>query len=123
MVETKETKQCLKEISLMSGFPYDEVKKVFEIFNVLISVKYSDGGLAYIPFVGSLNIIYKGDDLKKDGKQAILETHIEADPMLKKVIGQIEDNEMSDVEKFYFDGIQNSLEKIIDGGSKNYDKE
>lgn len=122
MIETKETKQSLKEISLMCGYPYDEIKKIFEIFNVIISIKYSENSFAYIPFIGSLDILYKGDELKKEGKQAILETHIDADPMLKKTIGQIEDGEMSDVEKFYFESIRNSLEKIVDEDNEKIKK-
>lgn len=108
-------KELIDKISLLSGIKKSDVRIVFETLSVVSTLFYLDKESTHIPFIGELILTYEGEEFNKGTKKAIVDGKISLNDYLKKMIGQIEDDETSsDVEKFLRQKIYSSLGDYID---------
>lgn len=108
------SKRILKKIQLLSGKSLKDVE-IFSrhLFNLMI-LDYAENSVTTIPHVGTFKINYEGDDIKKQGAVAKINIDFTPDPDFLKNIGQIVDEQESDVEKELFKKIKKQLKTIIE---------
>lgn len=110
---SREEKDLLHKIHLLSGRSYEEVKDVFEGFLYLSVLSYLEKDPVLIPFFGEFDIRYIRDAVTKEGREAELDITFEPNQFLKRVIGQIEDKDESDLEKMLKTKIHTILEDLL----------
>lgn len=111
---SKEEKDVFHKIHLLSGRSYEEVREVYEGFLYSIVLAYLEKEPIYFPFFGEMEIRFLRDIIIADGRQADLDIKFKPNDFLKRVIGQIEDKEESDIEKILKDKIHESLNDLLD---------
>lgn len=109
-----DSKKLMYQISLMSGYSIEMIKEFFESLITIIILDYIEKKSTCIPFLGKIEINYKGDKIKKGGKQAIIELTFKASDYILRNIGQIEDKDLCDIENLLMKKIRLNLEKIIE---------
>lgn len=110
----KQDKEVLHRIHLLSGRSYEEVREVYEGFLYSIILSYLEKEPIYIPLFGNVDIHFTKDVLTRFGREAELEITIEPSYTLKRIIGQIEDGEETDLEVILKDRIKKVLDEIVD---------
>lgn len=110
---TKEEKDIIHRVHLLSGKSYDEVNEVFESLALCAALAFLEKEPIDIPLFGKIEVFYKGDVLTEQGREAKLDIEVTPSPALKKIIGQIEDEEESDIEKSLQSKIKNILRSMI----------
>jgi hypothetical protein len=112
---TKETKKTIQRFYNYSHSSYEEAKHFFEVQATLLFLDYLSGEESKIPFIGSLKVEHVGNEITKKGKkEAKLAITIEPDDFLKKIIGQEEDGDTTEIQKMLQKRIKKSFEKIKD---------
>ncbi len=111
---SKEEKDVFHKIHLLSGRSYEEVREVYEGFLYSMALAYLEKEPIYFPFFGEVEIRFIKDNITEDGRKAELDVTFTPNDFLKRVIGQIEDKEESDVEKILKDKIHESLNDLLD---------
>jgi len=111
---TKQQKDTINKIHLLSGCSYREVRDVYEGFLYSIILSYLEERPLDLPFLGELEVSYLKDVLTQKGREADVSIDITPDAFIKRVIGQIEDKEESDVEKILRDKIHESLKDLVE---------
>jgi len=112
---TQQAKDTTEKIRLFTGLTYQQVKDVLESFYTLVTINYLEGKTTHIPYLGEISIEYKGDEIKAGGREAILHLSVDADSMLKRVIGQIQDGDETEVERIFLDKIKMELDTKANG--------
>ena len=110
---TKEEKDIIHRVHLLSGRSYDEVNDIFESLCLCATLAFLEKEPIDIPLFGRMEVSYKGDKLTEKGREAQLDIRVEPSPALKRVIGQIEDEVESDIEKSLQKKIKNILRSFI----------
>ena len=110
---TKEEKDIIHRVHLLSGRSYDEVNDIFESLCLCATRAFLEKEPIDIPLFGRMEVSYKGDKLTEKGREAQLDIKVEPSPALKRVIGQIEDEVESDIEKSLQKKIKNILRSFI----------
>lgn len=111
---SKEDKSTIQRLHLLSGLPYEECKELCKYFSVMMALDYMEGHPTHIPFIGDIDIEYLGDTIKKQGKEAILSITLEPEPGLRRIIGQIEDGEETELHKILKRDIKRYFERFED---------
>lgn len=106
---TKEEKDIIHRVHLLSGKPYDEVNEIFEALCLCAVLAFLEKEPIDIPLFGKMNVTYTGEELTEKGKEAQVKIDVDPSPALKRVIGQIEDEVESDIEK----SLQVKIKKIL----------
>lgn len=106
---TKEEKDIIHRVHLLSGKPYDEVNEIFEALCLCAVLAFLEKEPIDIPLFGKMNVTYTGEELTERGKEAQVRIDVDPSPALKRVIGQIEDEVESDIEK----SLQAKIKKIL----------
>lgn len=114
---SKQEKDVFNQIHLLSGRNYEEVQAVYEGFLYSIILAYIEKEPIHFPLFGEIEIQFLRDTLVKEGKEAELEISFQPSKFLKRVIGQIEDKEESDVEKLLKSRIHSALADILEEGN------
>lgn len=107
------SKRTIRQISLITGQTFDITREFFESLFTIILLDYLEEKPTNIPFFGKVKIEYKGDKMKKGGKQAVVEFDFKPSNYLLRNIGQIEDKTSCDIEKLFKKKIRFNLEKLI----------
>lgn len=110
---TKEEKDIIHRVHLLSGRSYDEVNDIFESLCLCAVLAFLEKEPIDIPLFGRMEVTYKGDKLTEKGMEAQLDIKVTPSPELKRVIGQIEDEVESDIEKSLQSKIKNILKSFI----------
>lgn len=110
---SKEEKDIIHRVHLLSGKPYNEVNDIFESLCLCAVIAFLEKESIDIPLFGRMEVSYKGDRMTENGKEAQLEISVEPSKELKRVIGQIEDQTESDLEKSLQSKIRNILKSFI----------
>lgn len=110
---SKEEKDIIHRVHLLSGKPYNEVNDIFESLCLCAVIAFLEKEPIDIPLFGRMEVSYKGDRMTENGKEAQLEISVEPSKELKRVIGQIEDQTESDLEKSLQSKIRNILKSFI----------
>jgi len=106
-------KNTLKKLQLMTGGSLKETKIFLKYFFIIIIMDFLEDKSTQVPYFGEIKINHINDVIKKEGKEAVIDLIFKADPQLLRSIGQIVDNEESDIEKFLYDNIEEELNKMI----------
>ena len=110
---SKEEKDIIHRVHLLSGKPYNEVNDIFESLCLCAVIAFLEKEPIDIPLFGRMEVSYKGDRMTENGKEAQLEISVEPSKELKRVFGQIEDQTESDLEKSLQSKIRNILKSFI----------
>ncbi len=95
---SKEEKEFIRRVHLLTGYPESQIKKFFEAFLVVFTVDYLDGESTCLPLFGDIQIKYHGDENTPQGRKAKIDLDFQPSNFLVRSIGQIEDEEESDLE-------------------------
>ncbi len=109
----KKEKEMIHKIHLLTGKPFDEVKEVFEGFLYMVLLSYLEKEPIYIPFFGDIEMKYLKDRITQSGRIAEIDIDFTPNPFLLRTIGQIEDKEESDLEKFLKNKIYSSIYDLL----------
>jgi len=109
---SKEDRDSIQKLHLLSGLPYEECKEFFKYFVVMLAIDYMEGRTTNFPFIGNLRIEYLGDSIKKAGKEAILSTEMEPEAFLRRLIGDIEDGAETEVHRILKKDIKRYFERF-----------
>lgn len=110
---TKEEKDIIHRVHLLSGRSYDEVNEIFESLCLCATLAFLEKEPIDIPLFGKMEVFYKGDKVTEKGREAQLDIKVTPSPALKRVIGQIEDETETDIEKSLQTKIKNILRSFI----------
>lgn len=110
---TKDDKELFNRVHLLSGQSYDEVRSVYEGFVYSIILSYLEDNSISLPFIGEMKVSFIKDNLTEKGRQAEVSINVEPNDFIKKIVGQIEDNEETYIEDILKDKIYDSLKYIL----------
>ena len=109
---TSSDRDTLIRVHLISGIPYDVVKEVMESFAIDTFMNYVEGQETKIPYIGTMDISYKGDKIQRKGKQAVVEAKLDLDDFFVRNIGEDADKEKTEFEKMAEAKILESMKRI-----------
>lgn len=113
MVIKKEDRKFLKEIQLLSGLSYENTLAFFIGFIDYITLCQAYKKPVAIPLIGELTLTYEGDIQKKSGKEALVSAAFNPSDFLKRLVGQIQDGTITDVELYQLKKLKSCLKKHI----------
>ena len=96
---SKEEKDLIYRIHLLSGKPLSDVTDMFEAFCLCTVLACLENEPIRLPLVGDVNVTYEGETISALGKEAKLSLSVVPGKYLTKVMGQIHDGEESEIEK------------------------
>lgn len=104
----------LNRVHTFSGLNQEQIRDIFYSLIYEIMVDYRNGKKSIIPSLGTLEIIYRGDELRKDGLvDAKVEIKFEPCQDVIRSIGQIVDEEESDIERRQFHKFLNTISEHL----------
>ena len=111
-------KESIFELQVLSHVEENKIRKVFNALLYKIMVDHTAGKKTYIPNVGFFSFKWIKDKVVKKNdkmiKKAVVEIDYEVDDYLSLIIGQIQDDEKTDIEKTIKNQIRKSLEIKLD---------
>lgn len=126
IIETEDEK-TIQGISLISGISTDVIEKVFASFQTQFVLNYKKNKSIRIPYIGSFLVKFRKDEITSDGKEAQVDAFYAPHPQVKRLVGQLEDAEISkdytklDVFTFLKKIIKRDLKTIITDEDRNDD--
>ena len=110
---SQEEKDLIYRIHLLSGKPMSDINEMFESFCLCTVLSCLEKETLQIPMIGEMKVSYDGEEISALGKEAKVTIEMTPNKYLKKVIGQIQDGEESDIEKSYELKIKNVLKSMM----------
>ena len=110
---TKEEKDIIHRVHLISGKPYGEVTDVIESLCIVCVMAYMEKEPIDVPMLGRFEVKYNGDKIVNGEKEADITINITPGAFIKRVIGQIEDGDESDIEKILKEKIRKLLKEML----------
>lgn len=107
-------KNLVNEISTISGYPVSIVREVLEFTFLRQVEQYMDKEEIVVPFLGKTKVVYKGDTFVAGAKIAEVNVLFQPSDLLRRVVGDIEDEEPSIIEGLLQKKIKSSLQNILD---------
>jgi hypothetical protein len=107
-------KTLTSEISTLSGYPVSTVREILEFTFLRQIEQYMTEEGIKVPFLGTLTINHEGDSFVQGAKQATLKTSFESSDLLKRVVGDIQDGEVSIIENLLQKKLKSALQVILD---------
>ena len=109
---SQEEKDLIYRVHLLSGKSMSDITEMFESFCLCTVLSCLENESVHIPMLGELKMSYDGEDISALGKEARVSIEVTPNKYIKKVIGQIHDNEESDIEKSFELKIKNVLKSM-----------
>lgn len=106
-------KSLIQELSILSGYSQSIVREVLEFTFIRQVEQYFVNQKMPIPFLGELGLTYKGDIYTDGEKEAILESSFEFSTLLKRVVGDIEDGDITLIKDLLEQKIKPAISSII----------
>jgi hypothetical protein len=106
-------KNLIQEISILSGYSQSIVREVLEFTFIRQVEQYFANQRMPIPFLGELKLEYKGDNYLDGEKEAILDSNFEYSTLLKRVVGDIEDGDVTLIKDLLEQKIKPAISTII----------
>lgn len=110
---SKKEREVIHRIQLLSSIPYPVVEKVFKSLLIEFLIKYLDKEPATIPLFGDISFNFLGDKVTSKGRKAEIDIDFMPHDFLLKNIGQVEDGEKSEIEKYLQEMIDKSLLELM----------
>lgn len=108
---SKQEKEFIKRIHLLSDIPEKDVREVFEGLLYYAVFSYVNKEPIYIPLLGNIYLYHEDDIETKKGLKASVRSEFEISQYFNKVVGQIKDGETSDLQKHLIEKIKKELQK------------
>jgi len=109
---TSSDRDTVMRVHLISGLPYDVVRDALEALAVFAFMNHLEGKATKIPFLGNLETTYKGDEISRKGKRAVVVADFKLDDFFVRNIGKSVDKETTDFENMTKKKILESLIRI-----------
>ena len=90
-------------------------REFFESLAIYVVLEQAEGREINLPLFGRVTLTYKGDQITKAGKEAIVESSMEASAFVIRNIGQIEDGVITDAERILLDRVKNIFARYEEG--------
>ncbi len=110
----KKEKEVIHKVHLLTGKSENEIKEVFEGILYMILLSYMEKEPIYIPFLGEIDLKYLKDKYTQEGRIANIDIDFSPHKFLLRTIGQIEDKEESDLEKYLKNKIHSILKNTLE---------
>ena len=110
---SRNSKETIDKISLISGIKKDVIKEVFESLGILIILNYSNNEDIEIPLLGKCKIEYIGENYDNGLKEAVVNGKVSFNDFIIRNIGQVHDQEETDVEKLLENKIHSALGEYL----------
>lgn len=99
MVSTIQDEDFIREVHLYSGVPEADVLSVFEAVMIKVYMDLKEGKKLYYPYFGEFKVNHDGDELTNMGKEAKVSMFYSLHPQMKRLVGQISDEEKTGITK------------------------
>lgn len=110
---SQEEKDLIYRIHLLSGKSLMDITEMFESFCLCSVLSCLEKENIQIPLIGEMSVIYEGEEITALGKEAKVDINVKPGKYIKKIIGQIKDNQESDIEKSLELKIKKILKSLI----------
>ena len=107
-----EEKDLIYRVHLLSGKSMSDITEMFESFCLCAVLSCLEDESFHVPMFGEFKVNYDGEEITALGKEAKVSVDVTPNKYLRKVIGQIHDNEESDIEKSFELKIKNVLKAL-----------
>jgi hypothetical protein len=108
----------IQELHLLSGLSESVIQEVLEYVFIRQMEQLLEGAVISIPFIGKLTISYDGDDYIGGTKVAKLSTELTASGLLKRVVGEIQDDDSDILSQLMQRKIKSAVQDILNGDVK-----
>ncbi len=109
-------KDTIEKIRLFSnGLTYEQCKIFFETLITYLTFNFENNKETIIPYLGMIELIYDGDSITEKGREAKVSLKFEPNDNIKKIIGEIVDNEEdNEIEKkLIYEDMKQKMEEIV----------
>lgn len=106
-------KNLVQEISTLSGYSQLIVREVLEFVFIRQIEQYLANKKMPLPFLGEMEIEYAGDVYKDNEREANLNLTLNSSSLLKRIIGEIEDGELSIIKDLLTQKIKSAISSTI----------
>lgn len=113
MKATSADRDTIENVKLISGVTNEQCRDFFESLVSYIVLNYLQEKPTHLPFLGDITISHDADEITSEGKLAKLSIQITPDFNLQKIIGQIADDEETEIEKIFRDKTKSELDAEI----------
>lgn len=96
--------------SLSQKVTMEQTISILESILVWSVLQYLDDSSFHIPYLGSIKIRYKGEEIVDGEKEAKLDVSIQPTSLLRRIVGQIEDNRETDIDSAFIEKILHEIE-------------
>jgi hypothetical protein len=106
-------KNLVQEISVLSRYSQAIVREVLEFTFIRQVEQYFANHKMPLPFLGELNITFDGDNYIDGEREANLSIKVESSDLLKRVVGDVEDGNISIIKDLLEQKIKPAISSII----------
>jgi len=110
---SKEDKDTIQMLHLITGKPYKDCKDFFEGFALLVAISFLKEKPVHIPLFGDIKLDHVGEEFVRGGKKARIKIDVSLNSFLSKSIGQLSDGTESEIQKLYMEKVKELLEKFV----------
>lgn len=96
---TTTERKAINDTRLLFGKSSTETKEFFESIGISAVLAYMKGETIEIPYVGSIQLEYEGDQVTSKGRTATLKATFTPSEFLVRNVGQVEDETKTDAEE------------------------
>lgn len=96
---TATERKAINDTRLLFGKSSTETKEFFESIGISAVLAYMKGETIEIPYVGSIQLEYEGDQVTSKGRIANLKATFTPSEFLVRNVGQVEDETKTDAEE------------------------
>lgn len=96
---TTTERKAINDTRLLFGKSSTETKEFFESIGISAVLAYMKGETIEIPYVGSVQLEYEGDQVTSKGRTANLKVTFTPSEFLIRNVGQVEDETKTDAEE------------------------
>lgn len=96
---TTTERKAINDTRLLFGKSSTETKEFFESIGISAVLAYMKGETIEIPYVGSIQLEYEGDQVTSKGRAANLKATFTPSEFLVRNVGQVEDETKTDAEE------------------------
>lgn len=113
--KTQEDREGMIAIqSLAQKVTMEETTSLLESILIWSVLQYLDNSSFHIPYLGKLKIYYRGEDIVDGEKEARLSISVTPTDLLKRIIGQVEDNKNTEIDSAFIEKILYEIEAKLE---------
>ena len=106
-------RDLVSDIHTISGYSETDIKDMLDFLFINQAMQYYKDGKFIVPFWGTLEIIYEGEEYVVGKKQAKVSCIFHPSALLKLIVGEKIDNKATFMEQMIENKIKNSILSFI----------